>query len=129
MDSANEPYPLALVLCDSVHRDPDTRKYFLLGCFSDLPVQQLPAQFRMGVYLAVTNVTRKLNIRVPMTSPSGAVLFDVDGEMEMDDPRGVADVGFTVEDLQFDQPGEYTVVLLADGVPLVQRKLNVFLVD
>ena len=57
-----EPYCLAMVLCDGVHRDMGTGKFTLLGAFSTLHAAQFPAKVVFHVYFAITDGQGKTDI-------------------------------------------------------------------
>lgn len=40
-----EPYCLAMVLCDAVHRDPATAKHFVMGTFSSVGATDFRPRF------------------------------------------------------------------------------------
>lgn len=50
-----EPYCLAMILCDSVHKDSTTGKQTILGTFSTVNSQVFPAKLSFAVYYAVTD--------------------------------------------------------------------------
>ena len=36
-------FALSMLICDAVHRDPGTRKAFILGCFGSIGAYSFPA--------------------------------------------------------------------------------------
>ena len=50
-----DPYCLAMVLCDNVHRDRGSGKFTLLGTFSTFAAREFPAQVNFCIYFAITD--------------------------------------------------------------------------
>ena len=85
-----EPYCLAMVLCDGVHRDAMTGKFTLLGTFSTLFAQQFPAQVLFCVYFAITDGIGKTTIRTRIVDSESLVdadpVFELSSEFEFGSP-------------------------------------------
>jgi len=87
------PYPLALVICDYVWRDPGTGKATLLGCFSAVMGPSFPLSVSsLGLYIALTDGRGKIPIRVRIIDADETRPPVVEGEYEFEfnDPRMIA---------------------------------------
>ena len=78
------PFPLAMVICDAVWRDPATGKWTLLGCFSAIEARVFPC-FRpnLAVFVSLTDGRGKTPLKLR--------LVDVNEEQETD--RGGGNAG------------------------------------
>lgn len=82
-----DPYCLAMVLCDAVHRDPSTGKFTLLGTFSNFAAPTYPADVSLAVYFAITDGVGKTTLRLQLIDArGGAIDATLEGE---DDPHRV----------------------------------------
>ena len=93
----SEPYCLAMVLCDAVHRDSATGKHTILGTFSTLASKEFPAPLQLAVYFAITDaqgeyelvfrivdsghafddeIEPEVVLRLPVSSPSPLAVFE-----------------------------------------------------
>lgn len=75
-----EPYCLAMVLCDGVHRDATTGKFTILGTFSTLGSQEFPAKLQFCVYYSVTDGLGPTVLRLRLVDASCGIANGVDGE-------------------------------------------------
>ena len=127
-----EPYCLAMVLCDSVHRDAATGKFTLLGTFSTLFAQEFPTAARFFVYCAVTDGVGLLPLRLRIVDagfgiaesegdPPGVVL-DVEQEVDFDDPLAVNELAIRME-VSLPKPGLYHCELLVNSDVLMSRRI------
>src|SRR3954463_3496158 len=73
-----EPYCLAMVLCDNVHRDATTGKCTLLGTFSVFHPQKFPAKVRFCVYAELTDGLGETQIGLQIVE--SRALLDDSGE-------------------------------------------------
>lgn len=134
-----EPYCLAMVLCDSVHRDPGTGKSFILGTFSNFSSRTFPAKLRFCTYFSVTDALGPVTLRLQLVSAS---TDPVDALNEDDDPGRVflMKVGqnfqsplvvmegmFGVETI-LPVPGLYHCELWANSEILMSRRLTATLI-
>lgn len=53
------PKPIALVLCDTIARDPATNKFNILGTFDSLSASAFPAVVKLSVYAVITDCIGK----------------------------------------------------------------------
>jgi hypothetical protein len=126
------PVVLAMVLCDAIHQDPATHKCTLLGTFSTINVIKFPAIHRhLGVHVALTDGYGKTRIKLTLVhaDEKREPLFAQEGVIEFSDPRIVAELNFTINNLTFHEPGEYRLQVYGNDMLLSQRRLHVMQVS
>jgi hypothetical protein len=122
------PVVLAMVLCDAIHQDPATRKCTLLGTFSTINVRKFPATHRqLAVHVALTDGRGKTRIRLRLilSDDSETEVFSREGTIEFADPRVVAELNFTINNIAFQSPGEYRLQVYGNDELLKERRLHV----
>src|SRR5262245_2675224 len=120
------PVVLAMVLCDAIHQDAATRKCTILGTFSTINVRKFPAVHRqLAVHVALTNGHGRAQIRLSLvdTDEDQTQLFSREGMIEFGDPRAVAELNFTINNIQFQKAGEYRLQVFGNGELLMERRL------
>jgi len=132
-----EPYCLAMVLCDNVHRDGATGKCTLLGTFSALHPRTLPAKVRFCVYAEVTDGTGEVEFVLQIVE-SRSLLDDSGDEpfvwrpppeslpkVNLRDPLAVLQLTCLCS-MELPKAGQYHCELLANGTLLMARRIVVF---
>lgn len=122
------PYPLAMVVCDNIHRDPGTGKPFILGCFTVIHARKFPATHPvMGLYIELTNGRGKVPCRVQLVDANEErePLWVTEADLEFPDPRMVLQMVFLLGRITFSEPGEYRIQLFACGDFLMERRILV----
>jgi hypothetical protein len=122
------PYPLAMVVCDAIWRDPGTGKQTLLGLFSTIHASEFPTVHPiMALHIALTDGHGKTPIRVRLIDASEQhdPLFEQEQEVEFQDPRVTVNVDIHLSGLRFEAPGEYRFQLYAGATPLMERRILV----
>jgi hypothetical protein len=128
MNSSPAPYPLAMVVCDAIWRDPATGKHFILGCFSAIGAAQFPVVHpRLAVYLAITEGYGTVPIRLRLvTAEAATVLHETEPmPVEFSDPLAIAEVAVQLANLSFAAPGQYRLQLHAGTHFLMERRILV----
>lgn len=123
-----EPIVLAMVVCDAVHVDPQTHKWFLLGAFSGIPARTFPhVAPRLAVYVCLTEYTAHapFTLRVVDADDERPPVIDVSVAFPVADPLGVAQMDVTLDRLTFPAAGVYAFQLLWEGRLLVERRVRV----
>lgn len=128
------PYCLAMVLSDGVHRDPATGKFTILGTFSTVGAQSYPVPLQFFIYFAVTDGLGRVTLRVQLIDAS-AGLVDAQDEQEQEgrvflqnlerefsSPFMVLEGVMGVQ-LHLPKPGQYHCELWADDELLMSRRL------
>ena len=122
------PYPIAMVVCDSIHRDPGTGKAFILGCFSVIHAKQFPATHqKMGLYVSITNGRGDVPVRVALVDADEErePILSLEQVVEFDDPRLVAELTFEMHGVTFPEPGEYRFQLFALDEFIMEQRILV----
>jgi len=122
------PYPLAMIICDAIWRDPATGKHTLLGLFSKIQAKEFPTQHKMlALFIALTDGHGKTPIRLRLidAEESREPLFDGSQMVNFIDPRAILEIAFHVPGLTFDEPGEYRFQLFGGDEPLMERRILV----
>jgi len=128
-----DPYCLAMVLCDSVHRDPATGKFTLLGTFDSFVAKTYPAQIKLAIYFAVTDGIGSCTLRLQLVDAKlGTIdakiegdiegrIFGVKGEHTFKDPLEVSEEAMELV-FSIPTPGVYLCELWANDNMLMQRR-------
>jgi hypothetical protein len=121
------PTVISMLVCDHIHRDGITGKFFLLGTFTTLVPQEYPATIgQIGVFVILTDGIADVAVRLQVVD---ATEIDPDPLAVLDDTVTFADRFDAVElaqmfiDVTFPQPGQYRVQLLANGSLLMERRI------
>lgn len=134
-----EPYCLAMVLCDAIHRDQATGKFTILGTFSTLGAGDYPADLLCFVYFAITDGQGKVSVSIRIVESSadltdeGAVIFESKAmQVDFQDPLMVLEVAVMIVDrdeagqpcpVKIPRPGLYHCELYANSEVLMSRRL------
>lgn len=122
------PYPLALIICDGLHRDPGTKKVFLLGCFSTVIARSFPTVHPvMYLYCALTDGRGKVPVRIKLVDADEerSPIWEETFESEFADPRSVNETYWQILNTTFPEPGEYRFQVFAAGEFLMERRIMV----
>jgi len=121
-------YPLAMVFCDMIHRDPLTGKRTLLGCFSELRATHFPyVHAMMATYVAFTDVRGQVvaKVRIVDVDEEHGPLFEQQASVNVVDQGTVAEADALMPGVRFPTPGVYTVQFFVDARFLRERRLPV----
>jgi hypothetical protein len=129
--SMADPYCLAMVLCDGVHRDRTTGKCTILGTFSVFHPTKLPAKVKFCVYAEVTDGHGKVDLTLRLTESHSLISEEEEFRwqpeslaVQMDDPLAVYQLVFVV-DTALPRAGQYHCELLANDTEIMARRLLV----
>lgn len=127
-----EPYCLAMVLCDAVHRDATTGKFTILGTFSTLASHKFPAQVKFCVYYAVTDGLGPTSMRLRLVdakqgianggSEDDGMVFEACSDFDFESPLLVLE-GAAAFGTALPKPGLYHCELWAGNELLMSRRL------
>jgi len=128
-----KPYCLAMILCESVYREPITGKFTLLGTFGRLTGTMFPIQAMFSIYFCLTDAIGEIPIsfkivdaRALMTDDDIKPLVDVQipAPLVSQDPLMVIEGIFAVG-VAFPDSGVYHCELYAADEHLMSRRLLV----
>jgi len=117
----------ALVICDLIIDDINTRKKSLVGIFSVIRAKSFPVQHpAMTVFASLTNGNGEVPVvlRCVRIADEHEVL-SVAGAVRFPDPNQVIDLVFNLNGVPFEQPGLYSFELLSDGNILLEKRFSV----
>jgi hypothetical protein len=123
------PYPLAMVICDGVWRDPYTRKITLIGTFSDLGSVDFPFIHPvLTVYVALTDGRGEFPVRIELTDVDEIAkpILNLEQGVEFADQKMTDELVFQASGIQFPRPGEFRLKLYANDEFLTERRIVVF---
>ncbi len=126
-DRTARPVPkyLAMLLCDYVVIDAETRNKSLIGIFNRINASKFPVRHdRMHVFVALTNGHGAYDAALKVKNSLGEEVMSLDGKVEMQDPLAVAEINFNIRGLVIPQPGRYFVEFTCDGELLVDRHFD-----
>ena len=127
-ENTSTPYPLAMVVCDGVWRDPYTGKYTLLGIFSALGGTSFPlAHPIITVYISLTDGRGRIPIRLQLVDvdEEREPVFCKEEELDFADPRSIFEICMMFGNIQFPEPGEYRLKLFAGTEFIIERRILV----
>lgn len=127
-DMQQAPYPLAMVICDAIFRDPGSGKRTLLGCFSTIIAPKFPArQPLLALYIAVTDGRGRVPITLKLVDvdEDAPPIFEAENVIEFTDPRVIMELDLHIANAVFPKPGEYRLQLLAGKEPILERRILV----
>ena len=116
-------------MCDAVHIDPATGKHPILGVFSNIKGRSFPVVHpHMVWFLTLTDVQPgqhriKISMGFDATNPAGLI----QREFESQSPLHRINLVNELRNLQFDQPGDYHIVIEVDDEPILATNLTVSL--
>jgi hypothetical protein len=121
------PLSLAMVVCDSLYRDPSTSKFTILGTFSEVNSIEFPFALPMlCVYCSISDGMGRfvlkfqiVNIEDEATPIAPAITRDV----VWPHPLAIAEIPFTLRNVTFPKPGEYRAQLWADDNIIMERRI------
>lgn len=123
-----EPYCLAMVLCDAVHKDPATGKSTLLGTFSTFGSVSYPAPLAMAIYFSLTDGqgTHEINVRLinskHIIDDQVESVFEANVPMDFPDPLVVIE-GSIGSQFLIPEPGVYHCEILCGQEVLMSRRI------
>jgi len=127
-----EPYCLAMVLCDGVHRDTTTGKYTILGTFSTLCAREFPAKVQFCVYYSITDGLGPTALRLRLVDASfgiangvdhdEGVAFEFSAEFEIENPLLVLETAVSIGAI-IPREGLYHCELWSGNELLMSRRL------
>lgn len=123
-----EPFCLAMVICDAVHRDPSTNKHTILGTFSAFNAAQYPATVQFSVFFALTDGAGEMQLRFRLVdsrdllSNDAAPVFEHEFPAKFESPLVVCEGQFTVV-TRLPAPGTYHCEMLTGKTTLMSRRL------
>lgn len=127
--SSVTPFPLAMVVCDFIYRDPYTGKFTLTGTFSQITGRTFPLKHpHLFVYSALTGGRGEIPLRMELwhADEEDQPLSVIEDKINCtQDPRATHEIAFGFNGLVFPKPGEYRLSLFANDEFMVERRILV----
>ncbi len=125
MPKKPKPKCLAMLLCDYVILDAETRNKSLIGIFNRINASKFPVRHdRMHVFIALTDGHGKYAASLQIRNSRGEEILSLGGEVDMKDPLGVAELNFAIRGMVIPEPGRYFVEFYCDGEMLIDRPFD-----
>ena len=120
------PEVVAMVICDMVVRDEQTKNVSLIGLFNAVTGPRLPLRHdRMHIFVRLTNGHGDYDCLLQCKSPDEKVIFSATGKISLQDPLAVADLNVELRGLVFEAPGNYIFEFYCGGELLAMRRFSV----
>lgn len=122
------PIVLTVMMCDAVHRDRDTGKWYLMGAFNRLSFREFPTTVpAIQVFLGLIedNGIFDLRLRIVDVNEEDEPIHELAGQLEGRDPLKLFDFPITLANVRFPEAGEYRLQVLVAGEVIAERKLAI----
>ena len=120
------PKAVAMVICDMVVRDEQTKNVSLISLFNAVTGPRLPLRNdRMHVFVSLTNGHGDYDCLLQCKSPDEKVVFEARGKISLKDPLAVADLNLELRGLVFEVSGDYIFEFYCGGELLTMRRFSV----
>ena len=120
---------ISIIVCNDIYRDERSKNLVLCGTFNQVVGKKFPCRVpRMSVLVTLTNGLGNYDLRISVEhEASGVEILVLDGTAIISDPLSVQDVHVQMNEIVFEKPGKYWVVVKADNEILQQRPLQAVL--
>ena len=111
------PHVQAIVLCDHIYRDDETGKYVLAGTFNRVYFRSFPGEYpRASLYINLSDFAGRHSISFRFVRLVDATILDESPEFELehDDRREHHECIIELSDLEFPEPGRFTLEIYYD---------------
>jgi hypothetical protein len=126
ISGTERPLCVALVICNEVIEDKRSGNKTLVGLFSGIQANQLPAVHpRMFVMASLTSGTGSWEFSFRILAPSGREVFRMKETAHLSDPLIAHDIVLELRNLALEEAGVYFVDLLIADVPVANRRFTV----
>lgn len=129
MENLSKPMGNALIVCDDMIEDKRTGKKSLIGMFSKIHANKLPATHpKMNIFISFDNARGKYHSTIRIIhNQSGKMIAETKGEININSPMDVTDLNICLLNLTFPEEGVYNLEFLCDDELVMQRRFTVAL--
>jgi hypothetical protein len=124
-----KPIGKAIILCDQVIEDRETRKKTLVGIFTRLAASKAPIVHpAMSMYVALTNGHGIIPVKVLLKdahSEDNREFFKVEGQVNFEHPNKIIEMVFNLRNLTFPKFSQYCFEVHANEEFIFESKLDV----
>ena len=116
-----------MLVCDDVMIDQASGKTSIFGSFADIRAPKVPAIHpRLTLHIELTDGRGEVGMELRLVhADTDEKVFSAAGACQFPDPRVVASLNFTVNNVLFPRAGEYRFQLYAEGTLLLERRVTV----
>jgi len=131
MSTPVKPKCLAIVVCESVVEDIQTRNKCILNTFNGIFGFRFPCVHpKLVVFATLTNGHGTIPLELKFVQDTTReVLLGLQGAVEFNSPLDIADMVFNLHNLPLPAPGPYSVQIFANGEPIGERRIQVALAN
>ncbi len=116
------PLVQAIILCDRVYKDDETRKCVLAGTFNQIPLSEFPCEYQpAALYLNLSDFSgvHTVSFRFKRLSDDFTIEESPDFSLEHNDRREHHECIFELPPMEFSEPGRYTWEVVWDQVEVI----------
>ena len=126
-DSRMKPIVLAINICDDIIRDEISKKMSLIGLFNRIQSPSFPATHSsLHVYVSLTNGHKRYKGELRFANESdNNVIFKTNTDVPLQNPLQTLELNFSIRNLKFDKPGNYSLQFYCDGTLVGSRRFIV----
>lgn len=128
MTHVQVPVAQAMVVCDAIHADPSTGKFFLLGTFDGLFGTALPiAHPIMCVYVTMTDGMGLVSLRFQIidAAEEREPIYVEEFQIPWQNPLQVIQHVVILQGVQFAEAGAYNFQLKSGDTLIIEKRLMV----
>ena len=117
----SKPQLLIFATCDGVHIEPTTGKHYLMGIFSSLRAREFPMMHpQMVWFVSLTDASvGQHQLRLSLGLPGMEPLMSVERPFESKSPLHRIHLVNQLQNVPFQQPGDYSAAIEVDDEPLL----------
>jgi hypothetical protein len=120
------PVCVATLVCNEVIEDKRSGNKTVVGIFNAVGTSQLPATHpRMTVMASVTNAEREIPVQLLLRGPEGKEMLKADAMVPARGPGDVVDLLFELNNITFNEYGDYAFEVIHQGKVIGARKFLV----
>jgi hypothetical protein len=121
------PVGLAILICDQIIEDVQTRKKSLIGTFNNIATMQFPFRHpQLCVFVSLTEGQGAYDARLRIAhEETGDVVAEVNGQVQFPDRNFVAEFNFNLVGLEFKHAGLHSIEFYCDETLVLERRFHV----
>ncbi len=123
----SKPQVLVWITCDGVHIDPSSGKHTILGVFSNIRARQFPVVHPFMIwFLTLSDVPQgEHGIKISLGLDPANTTTIIDRKFESMSPLQRINLINEIRNLNFDRPGDYSLIVEVDDEPLLATNITV----
>ena len=116
------PLVQAIILCDRVYKDDETRKCVLAGTFNQIPLAEFPCEYQpASLYLNLSDFSGQhtVSFRFKRLADDSILEESPEFPLEHSDRREHHECIFELPPMEFPEPGRYTWEVVFNGTEVI----------